>query len=172
MTAVPCQLPVVPWCDFSVRGSHFLDMFSVALPLLEKIQGQIGKWMLPGCRGNASCFCLCTRRKWPGLTRCDLSLCEQNPHAPFLSPLAPAFFQTLSTTTCFPWGGPSYSSSAGTTNETHPSGWKQRPLLPLPATPVLKTYCVTSPHVDISEFSFYASFHAADRTPCPLGLLP
>ena len=98
------------------------------------------KLMLPGCHGNASCFCLCTGRSSHGADKMWFEPLRTKHTRPFHSLLIPTFFQTLSTTTCVSGGGegglvPSYSWSAGAVNETRPSGWKGRPALPLPATP-------------------------------------
>ena len=149
------------FCSWLSRPKH---VFRGSAIVIEN-SGANWKLMLPGCHGNASCFCLCTRQKHPRGWQ-DVIWASENKHPrPFHSLLIPTFFQTLSTTTCFSRGG-----DGGWCPPTADLPWmKHAPLggrggLHCPCQPPwgVKTYCVASLHVDVSDFSSYASLQDAE----------
>lgn len=96
----PPQLPGVTFCSWLSLAKHVFGGSAVVIGN----PGLTWKWMRPGCHGNASCFCLSSTATAASMTRCDLSLGEQNTGGPSRLFLMPAF--ALHSTSRFPGARP------------------------------------------------------------------
>lgn len=121
-TSPPCQLPAVPWCDFLFMALTFQTCFRWLCHCYGKFRGKLedAAWLPWQCQ----LLLPCTRRKRPWGWQDAIWASENNTHKAF-----PVSFNTSLLPDpqhchlfCRGGWGPSYSLSAGTVNETHPSG--------------------------------------------------